>query len=53
LEFYDKCALEMITRGAARKNYRFSSLIMEVVKSVPFQQRRGEMDRFAAAYALP
>ncbi len=53
LEFYDKCALEMIARGAARKHYRFSSLVLEVVKSVPFQQRRGESDRFAAANAVP
>jgi hypothetical protein len=45
LEFYDKCALDQITRGMARKSYRFSSLITEIVKSVPFQQRRGEAER--------
>ncbi|HYV29805.1 MAG TPA: DUF1588 domain-containing protein, partial [Candidatus Binatia bacterium] len=53
LEFYDKCALEQITKGLARKNYRFSSLVQEVVKSVPFQQRRGEADRLLAAEAAP
>jgi len=49
LEFYDKCALDEITKGAARKGHRFSSLILEVVRSVPFQQRRGEADRTVAA----
>src|SRR5207244_5998800 len=53
LEFYDKCALETITKGVAQRNYRFSSLVMEIVKSVPFQQRRGEADRFAAGTAAP
>ena len=49
LEFYDKCALDQITRGASRKGYRFSRLVLEVVRSVPFQQRRGEADRSVAA----
>jgi len=48
LEFYDKCALDQITRGMARKSYRFSSLVTEIVKSVPFQQRRGEAEKAAS-----
>ena len=42
LEFFDKCALDSITRGLARRGYRFSDLILEIVTSVPFQQRRGD-----------
>ena len=47
LEYYDRCALEQIGKGLAKHRYKFSSLILEVVKSVPFQQRRGEGDRLA------
>jgi hypothetical protein len=45
LEFYDKCALDQITKGAFRKGYRFASLVLEIARSVPFQQRRGEEDK--------
>jgi hypothetical protein len=53
LEFYDKCALDQITKGVSRSGYRFSSLILEIARSVPFQQRRGEADRTLSANALP
>ncbi|HEV8694832.1 MAG TPA: DUF1585 domain-containing protein, partial [Lysobacter sp.] len=53
LEFYDKCALDQITKGVSRKGYRFSSLILEITRSVPFQQRRGETDRTLSANAPP
>lgn len=49
LEFYDKCALDQIGQGVERKGYRFSGLVLEVVRSVPFQQRRGEADRTVTA----
>jgi hypothetical protein len=42
LEYYDKCAVDKITTALARKNYRFSVLITEIVNSVPFQMRRGD-----------
>ena len=42
LEHYDKCALDQIAKNLARHRYRFSSLILGVVKSTPFQMRRGE-----------
>lgn len=42
LEYYDRCALDRITERVSRNHYRFSSLIMAVVESVPFQMRRGE-----------
>ena len=41
-EHYDKCAVDQIVREMERNDYRFSSLILGVVKSVPFQLRRGE-----------
>jgi hypothetical protein len=42
LEYYDKCALDRICQKVARANYRFSTLILEVARSVPFQMRRGD-----------
>ncbi len=41
-EHYDKCAVDRIVREMERNDHRFSSLILGVVKSVPFQLRRGE-----------
>lgn len=52
-EFYDKCALEDIAKGVSRKGYRFSSLVLEIVRSVPFQQRRGEAGHVTAAVLSP
>lgn len=37
LERYDKCALDRITQNLVRQNYKFSALVFEIVKSVPFQ----------------
>jgi hypothetical protein len=42
LEYYDKCAVDEITRRLAKQNYRFSALVLEIARSVPFQQRRGD-----------
>ena len=47
LEYYDKCALDKMAQGLAKGRYKFSVLIAEVVKSTPFQMRRGEGDRMA------
>lgn len=49
IEYYDKCAVEEIAADMASGNYKFSSLIMGVVESTPFQKRRGEGDRLAEA----
>ena len=38
-EYYDASAVRAITRAAAREDYRFSSLILGIVKSTPFQMR--------------
>ena len=42
LEFYDMPAVRAIAREAARDDHRFSSLILGVVNSMPFQMRRSE-----------
>lgn len=45
LEWYDKPTLEQISAEVKAGNMKFSSLIMAVVKSVPFQLRRGDGER--------
>src|SRR5258708_39757547 len=42
LETYDMPAVRAIAREAARNNNHFSSFILGVVKSTPFQMRRAE-----------
>ena len=39
VEYYDGPAVRKIVRDAAKDRYRFSSLILGIVKSVPFQMR--------------
>ena len=45
LEPFDKCTVEDVTGSMAAGGYKFSTLVSAVVKSVPFQQRRGEAAR--------
>ncbi len=40
VEYYDAPAVRRILREAEADRYRFSSLILGIVKSVPFQMRR-------------
>ncbi len=40
LEYYDQPAVRAIRRQAAGEDYRFSSLILGIVNSVPFQMRK-------------
>jgi mono/diheme cytochrome c family protein len=40
VEYYDMPAVRQIVRDASRDNYRFSSIVMGIVKSVPFQMRK-------------
>jgi mono/diheme cytochrome c family protein len=42
VEYYDMPTVRQIVRDAARDNYRFSSLVMGIVKSAPFQMRKSE-----------
>ncbi len=39
LEYYDAPAVRAIDRAAAADDYRWSSLILGIVKSAPFQMR--------------
>jgi hypothetical protein len=40
VEYYDAPAIRKILRESGPNGYRFSSLILGIVKSVPFQMRR-------------
>jgi len=42
VEYYDMPTIRKIVRDAARDNYRFSSIVMGIVKSAPFEMRRVE-----------
>jgi hypothetical protein len=42
VEYFDMPAVRGVVRDAARTNYRFSSLVAGIVKSVPFQMKRVE-----------
>lgn len=42
LEYYDKCAVDKILIGLKSDNYRFQTLIHEIVLSEPFLKRRGD-----------
>ena len=39
LHYYDMPVVRSITREAARNDYRFSSLILGIARSVPFQMK--------------
>ncbi len=40
LEYYDMPTVRGIARGAASTDYKFSSIVLGIVKSTPFQMRR-------------
>jgi len=42
LEYYDAPAVRGIVRNAGQHEYRFSSLIVDIVNSTPFQMRRSQ-----------
>jgi hypothetical protein len=39
-EYYDKCALNRICQNLAAREYKFSELVLEITRSVPFQMSR-------------
>jgi hypothetical protein len=41
LEYYDMPAVRSIVTAAARSNYRVSALVLGIVKSAPFQMKKG------------
>jgi mono/diheme cytochrome c family protein len=42
VEYYDMPSVRAIIKDAARNNYKFSSIVLGIVKSVPFQRRRSD-----------
>ncbi len=42
VEYYDAPAVRAILRDAAPQNYRFSSIVLGIVTSAPFQMRRSD-----------
>ncbi len=48
-EYYDMPLIRSIVRDAESKNYRFSSLILGIVRSEPFQVNQKEQDHFECA----
>jgi hypothetical protein len=40
VEYYDQPAIRKIVREAAPSDYRWSALVVGIVKSTPFQMRR-------------
>ena len=42
LEYYDMPAVRMIEQAAAKDDYRFSALVMDIVKSAPFQMKKAQ-----------
>ncbi len=49
LERYDRPTVRQIARRVAAKEFKFSSLVMEIVNSLPFQYRRGTVSQTAKA----
>jgi hypothetical protein len=41
LEYYDMPAVRSIVKDATRTNYRFSALVLGIVRSAPFQMKKG------------
>jgi hypothetical protein len=42
LERYDRATVKAIAAGSAQDQYRFSRIVLEIVKSLPFNSRRPE-----------
>jgi mono/diheme cytochrome c family protein len=52
VEYYDAPAVRKIVREAGKDDYRFSSLILGIVKSVPFQMRTAGHNESSAPRAV-
>jgi hypothetical protein len=42
LEYYDKCALDGVVGASKSSGDRFSAVVLAIVKSDPFQKRKGK-----------
>ncbi len=45
LEYYDRCAVDEVMKRLDGQNHKFSAMILGIVNSRPFQQRRGDGER--------
>lgn len=44
LEYYDRCAVDGIVKNVEASGDRFAGLVLEIVRSDPFQKRRGKRE---------
>ena len=44
VEYSDKPLVRAVAREAAAQNYRFSSIVLGIVKSAPFQMKKTQVD---------
>jgi hypothetical protein len=51
LEYYDMPTVRMIEQSASKDDYRFSALVMAMVKSTPFELKKAQEPRAAQARA--
>ncbi len=42
LEYYDRTAVDKIVAAVRRSDYRFSTMVVEIIQSDPFRMRRGK-----------
>ena len=45
LEYYDQCTVDKILEALRAEEYRFSSLVLGIVRSEAFQRREAEVER--------
>jgi hypothetical protein len=48
VEHRDKPIVRAVTRDAAAQNYRFSSIVLGIVNSAPFQMKKAQTDAATA-----
>ena len=51
VQYYDMPAVREIVRAAARQNYQFSSLVLGIIESAPFQMRKAQPEESPNAVA--
>ena len=53
VEHKDKPIVRDVTRDAASQNYRFSSIVLGIVKSAPFQMKKAQTDAIRVSWLPP
>ena len=52
MEYYDAPAIREIVRNAKANDYRFSSIILGITQSVPFQMRTRLQEEYASTQLI-